>query len=76
MIEYDPTRPKWEQIAEAVRDRIADGTYPPRHLISEVQLEVEFGVARGTVRKVTAALRAEGLIVTTAGMGSFVADPS
>ncbi|WP_420822732.1 GntR family transcriptional regulator [Streptomyces atratus] len=44
--------------------------------MSEVQLEVEFGVARGTVRKVTAALRAEGLIVTTAGMGSFVADPS
>lgn len=76
MIEYDPTRPKWEQIAEIIRDRIADGTYPPRHLISEVQLEAEFGVARGTVRKVTAALRAEGLIVTTAGMGSFVADPS
>ncbi|MFE7429054.1 GntR family transcriptional regulator [Streptomyces sp. NPDC057545] len=76
MIEYDPTRPKWEQIAETVRERIADGTYPPRHLISEVQLEAEFGVARGTVRKVTAALRTEGLIVTTAGMGSFVAAPS
>ncbi|MFH8805464.1 GntR family transcriptional regulator [Streptomyces sp. NPDC017936] len=74
MIEYDPTRPKWEQIAEVVRARIAEGTYPPRHLISEVQLEAEFGVARGTVRKVTAALRSEGLIVTTAGMGSFVAD--
>ncbi len=29
-------------------------------------------VARATVRKVTAALRAEGLIVTTPGMGSFV----
>ncbi|MEU2598059.1 GntR family transcriptional regulator [Streptomyces hirsutus] len=72
--EFDPTRPKWEQIADALRARIADGTYPPRHLISEVQLEAEFGVARVTVRKATAALREEKLIVTTPGMGSFVAD--
>lgn len=73
MIDYDPTRPKWEQIAETLRARITSGEYPPRTLISEVQLEAEFGVARGTVRKATAALRDEGLIVTTPGMGSFVA---
>ncbi|WP_461112617.1 GntR family transcriptional regulator, partial [Streptomyces chlorus] len=66
--EFDPTRPKWEQIADALRARIADGTYPPRHLISEVQLETEFGVARVTVRKATAALREEGrAIVNTCG---------
>lgn len=76
MIDYDPTRPKWEQIAEVLRARITSGEYPPRRLISEVQLEAEFGVARGTIRKATAALRDEGLIVTTPGMGSFVADPS
>ncbi|MEU6490404.1 GntR family transcriptional regulator [Streptomyces sp. NPDC046984] len=75
MIEFDPTRPKWEQIADVVRARITSGEYPPRTLISEVQLESEFGVARGTVRKATAALRDEGLIVTTPGMGSFVAGP-
>jgi GntR family transcriptional regulator len=74
VIEFDPTRPKWEQIAEVLRSRIASGEYPPRALISEVQLEGEFEVARGTVRKATAALRDEGLIVTTPGMGSFVAD--
>jgi DNA-binding GntR family transcriptional regulator len=45
-----------------------------RGLISEVKLEQEFGVARETVRKATAALREEGLIVTTRGMGSFVAE--
>ena len=73
--EFDPTRPKWEQIADAVRERIRSGEYPPRHLISEVRLEAEFGVARVTVRKATAALREEGLISTTPGMGSFVADP-
>lgn len=74
VIEFDPTRPKWEQIADVIRQRIASGEYPPHHLISEVQMESEFGVARGTVRKVTGALRDEGLIVTTKGMGSFVAD--
>ncbi|MEU9118332.1 GntR family transcriptional regulator [Streptomyces sp. NPDC048506] len=72
MMEFDPTRPKWTQIADVIRGRIADGTYPPSHLISEVRMEQEFGVARVTIRKVTAALREEGLIVTTPGMGSFV----
>jgi len=65
--DFDPTRPKWEQIADALRARIASGELPPRALVSEV--------ARGTVRKATAALREEGLITTTPGMGSFVADP-
>ncbi|MCA6092399.1 GntR family transcriptional regulator [Streptomyces sp. SCA3-4] len=73
MMEFDPTRPKWMQIADVIRKRIADGEYPPDHLISEVRMEQEFAVARTTVRKVTAALREEGLIVTTPGMGSFVA---
>nr|WP_308312567.1 GntR family transcriptional regulator [Streptomyces sp. ISL-11] len=74
MMEYDPARPKWTQIADVIRERIADGEYPVNHLISETRLEQEFGVARGTVRKVKTALRDEGLIVTTPGMGSFVAE--
>ncbi|MEU6325928.1 GntR family transcriptional regulator [Streptomyces sp. NPDC047049] len=74
MMEFDPTLPKWTQIADVIRARIADGTYPPRQLISEVRMEQEFGVARVTIRKVTAALREEGLIVTTPGMGSFVTE--
>ncbi|MEV7777652.1 GntR family transcriptional regulator [Kitasatospora sp. NPDC088351] len=76
MIEFDPTQPKWQQIAELLRARIASGEYPPRHLISEVQLESELGVNRKTVRKATDALRTEGLITTTPGMGSFVTDRS
>ncbi|MEV5442326.1 GntR family transcriptional regulator [Streptomyces sp. NPDC052644] len=73
MFEFDPTQPKWVQIADVIRQRIASGALPPHSLISEVRLEQEFGVARMTVRKVTAALRKEGLITTTPGMGSFVA---
>jgi GntR family transcriptional regulator len=72
MIEFDPTRPKWEQVAAVVRERIASGEYPPSHLLSEVQLEGEFGVARSTIRKAMAALREDGSILTTPGMGSFV----
>ncbi|CAM5456910.1 GntR family transcriptional regulator [Streptomyces abikoensis] len=71
-MEFDPTQPKWTQIADVIRRRIARGEYPPNYLLSETKLEQEFMVARVTVRKVTAALRAEGLIVTTPGMGSFV----
>ena len=73
VVDYDPTQPKWRQIADEIRRRIADGTYPQHTLVSEVQLEAEFDVARGTVRKATAALREEGLLVTTPGLGSFVA---
>ncbi|MEV6730037.1 GntR family transcriptional regulator [Streptomyces sp. NPDC051364] len=72
-MEYDPTRPKWVQIADVIRTRIASGEYAPLHQLSEVQMEREFGVTRVTVRKATAALREEGLITTTPGIGSFVA---
>lgn len=74
VIEYDPTQPKWRQIYDVVRRRIESGEYPSASLISEVQLEAEFDVARVTIRKVTRALREDGLIITTPGMGSFVAD--
>lgn len=75
VIEFDPTQPKWQQIADLLRARIASGEYPHQHLISEVQLERELGVNRKTVRKAMDALRSEGLITTTPGMGSFVTGP-
>lgn len=74
VMEYDPTRPKWQQIADVLSQRIVSGKYPPRHQLSEVRLESEFGVARVTIRKATAALRERGMITTVTGMGSFVAD--
>ncbi|MHA7959291.1 GntR family transcriptional regulator [Streptomyces sp. L500] len=73
-MEFDPRHPKWQQIADVIRTRIESGEYPPHYLISEVQLAREFGVNRDTMRKTTRALRDEGLITTTSGMGSFVED--
>ncbi|MBA2895455.1 winged helix-turn-helix domain-containing protein [Nonomuraea soli] len=72
MIDYEPDRFKWEQIADMLRSRIADGTYPSKHLLSEVQLMQEFEVARGTLRKAMQRLRDEGLIYTVPNLGSFV----
>lgn len=58
-----------------MRARIADGTYPPRTRVPSVlQLQAEFGIAAATGQKVHRALRAEGLIYTEPGLGSFVSD--
>ena len=66
----------WKQLTAILRARIRGGTYEPgRALPSEKQLEQEFGVARGTARKAVAQLRSDGLVVTVAGRGSYVADP-
>ncbi|MFF9215501.1 GntR family transcriptional regulator [Streptomyces viridosporus] len=73
MIEFAPDAPRWRQVAEVIRERIADGTYPPRTRVpSVVQLSTEFGIAQATAQKVHRALRAEGLIYTEPGLGSFV----
>ncbi|MFC8143786.1 GntR family transcriptional regulator [Streptomyces paradoxus] len=77
MIEFVPDIPRWRQVAEVVRGRIADGTYPPRTRVpSVVQLTSEFGIANATAHKVLRALREEGLTYTEPGLGSFVAEQS
>ncbi|MED7827315.1 GntR family transcriptional regulator [Streptomyces chiangmaiensis] len=73
--EWAEDRPKWEQIADVIRQRIADGTYPPRSRVPSVQQLVnETGVAVDTAQKVLANLREEGVIYTVRGLGSFVAE--
>ena len=77
MIEFAADRPVWKQVADILRERIRSGTYQPRQPIpSETQIVGEFGIARGTARKIVAALREEGLIYTVPQMGSFVAPDS
>ena len=76
VIEYGVAEAVWKQLTRILRARIRAGRYQPRHAVpSEKQLEQEFGIARGTARKAIAALRSEGLVVTVAGRGTYVADP-
>lgn len=73
MIEFERDRPIWIQVAETLTERIERGQYLPRHLIpSEVQMVQEFGIARGTARKVVAYLREQGVVYTVPQIGSFV----
>ncbi|WP_240926177.1 winged helix-turn-helix domain-containing protein [Streptomyces sp. JB150] len=76
MIDFAPDVPRWRQVYEVIRQRIADGTYPPRTRVpSVVQLQQEFGIAGATGQKVHRQLREDGLIYTEPGLGSFVAQP-
>ncbi|MFJ7907461.1 GntR family transcriptional regulator [Kitasatospora sp. NPDC096204] len=75
MHEFSPSRPKWEQIAEIITERIAAGDLQPDDRLSEVRLTEEFGVDRKTVRKAFVALRDARRVVTRKGMGSFVTHP-
>ncbi|WP_106982469.1 GntR family transcriptional regulator [Streptomyces megasporus] len=76
MIDFAPDVPRWMQVADVIRQRIADGTYPPRTRVpSVIQLQAEFGIAQATAQKVLSRLRAEGVTYTVPGLGSFVAEP-
>jgi len=67
--------PPWMQVRDALRERILSGEFAPGAMVpSIVTIHQEYGIAKTTARKVLAALRDEGLIVTTPGWGSFVAD--
>jgi DNA-binding GntR family transcriptional regulator len=71
----DPT-PLYVQLADILRDMIEAGELQPgAALPSESYLQEEHGVARGTVRMAIGILRAEGLVVTLAGRGTFVRTP-
>ncbi|SFN48051.1 regulatory protein, gntR family [Actinomadura madurae] len=65
----------YARITDALRQRIADGTYAPgTRLPGETALCAEFGVARNTVRRALSTLQGEGLITVRTGVGRFVQD--
>lgn len=71
-----PWVPKYRQLAELIRDRIADGTYPPDlPLPSEQQLMQETGYGRDTVRAAVKVLRDAGWVRVTHGLGTFACPP-
>lgn len=62
-------------IVERIEANIADGTWSPgARLPTERDLEIEFGVARNTLRKGLKRLEDAGEIVRHVGRGSFVAE--
>lgn len=71
----EPDVPKHIQLANYLRNRIQDGTYPPKSRIpSEITLVQETGFARDTVRKAIALLIEQQLVYIVRGMGTFVAE--
>lgn len=65
--------PKYQRIAEHLRRRIRDGEYAPdQRLPAETELTMQFRVSLPTVRQALSVLRAEGLIESRHGVGTFV----
>jgi DNA-binding GntR family transcriptional regulator len=63
----------FEQLAEILRQRIADGTYPPGSRIpTMLALEAESGLSPMTVRRAVKLLADEGLVRSRPGRGTFV----
>jgi len=72
-----PPKYPYEILADAIRERIADGTYPPgSKLPSRAELSREFTVSDIVVGRAMWILRQEGLTVTLPGVGVYVAEPS
>lgn len=67
--------PPLERVLEALRADIA-ALPPGTRLPSQYALVKRHSVARATVQKALEVLRAEGLVVSTQGSGTFVADPA
>ncbi len=73
-IDHDRGVPVYEQLAAILRAQIESGELQPeRALPSGKTLVQTYGVARGTVDKAIAVLKAEGLVYVLHGKGVYVA---
>lgn len=63
----------WRQIADRIRQSIANGTYDNTGMIpAETHLAEQFGVNRHTVRAAVSALSREGVLRSERGRGTFI----
>jgi GntR family transcriptional repressor for pyruvate dehydrogenase complex len=68
-------RKLYQQIASAIADAIADGSYRPgQRLPSERDLAEEFGVSRPTIREAMLALEIRGMLEARHGSGVYVTE--
>lgn len=69
----DSPIPRYVQLADLMRQRIARGLWPREHRLPSLEeLTGEFGVARVTVRQAIDLLAREGLVSPQQGRGTFV----
>lgn len=72
----DMTMPKYQRVADAIRGKIRNGTYPPGAAIPSTNaLLLEYRVGYGTLRTAIRQLKDEGLIYGQQGEAVYVADP-
>ena len=65
-------RPLFEQLTDALRARILDGSIPPdRKIPTEQALAKSLDVGRSTVIRAVTQLRDEGLLVFVPGRGGY-----
>ncbi|MFI6485864.1 winged helix-turn-helix domain-containing protein [Nonomuraea sp. NPDC050663] len=75
--ELDRRIPLWPQIADYIRRRIESGDLTPGDRVPGIHAIMEtFGVTNSTAQKALRALKAEGLVETWSGSGTFVSAPS
>ena len=69
--------PKYEEIANTLRERIKNKTYPPDTLLpNQTDLVKEFSVSRMTIKKAVNILAMEGLVYSQRGAGTRVLNHS
>ncbi len=69
----DTPVPRYFQLADLIRQRIARGEWPEKHRLPTLEaLAAEFSVARVTVRQAIEVLAREGLVSPQQGRGTFV----
>jgi DNA-binding GntR family transcriptional regulator len=67
--------PPYRRVAEDLKAKIRAGELLPGEQVpSMARLAEEYGIARGTARRVLVTLKDEGFVYITPGWGTFVVD--
>jgi GntR family transcriptional regulator len=75
-LDRDSHVPYFAQVIDNIRERVADGTWPPGTQIpGEPELCKLFAVSRTVIRQALAELDHDGLVVRKKGKGTFIAEP-
>ena len=71
-VDHGAPEPAYQQLADALRTRIAKGEWRNGPLPSVKQLQQEYGVGRDTALRAVEILRTEGLVFTVHRRGTYV----